>query len=31
LWHDFALQPDLVAAADSALSQASWFVARLTR
>jgi epsilon-lactone hydrolase len=31
LWHDFVLQPDLVAAADSALSQASWFVARLTR
>jgi epsilon-lactone hydrolase len=31
LWHDFALQPDLLAAADSALSQASSFVARLTR
>jgi epsilon-lactone hydrolase len=31
LWHDFALQPDLVAAADSALSQVSWFVARFTR
>lgn len=31
LWHDFALQPDLAAAGDSALSQASWFIARLTR
>ncbi len=31
LWHDFVLQPDLVAAADSALTQASWFVARFSR
>ena len=29
-WHDFALQPGLLAAADSALAQATWFVARLT-
>jgi epsilon-lactone hydrolase len=28
LWHDFVLQPDLVAAADNALTQASWFVSR---
>jgi epsilon-lactone hydrolase len=28
--HDFALQPGLLAAADSALSQASWFVAAVT-
>ncbi len=26
MWHDFALLPGLVAAADSALSQAAWFV-----
>jgi len=26
MWHYFALQPGLVAAADSALSQAAWFV-----
>ena len=30
LWHDFVLQPDLVAAADSALTQVSWFVKRLS-
>ena len=30
MWHDFALQPGLVAAADSALEQAAWFVARAT-
>jgi epsilon-lactone hydrolase len=30
LWHDFALQPGLVAAADSALAQAAWFVATVT-
>jgi epsilon-lactone hydrolase len=30
MWHDFALQPGLVAAADSALSQAAWFVATVT-
>jgi epsilon-lactone hydrolase len=26
MWHNFALQPGLVAAADSALAQAAWFV-----
>ena len=30
MWHDFALQPGLLAAADSALAQASWFVAKVT-
>ena len=30
LWHDFVLQPGLLAAADSALAQAGWFVTRLT-
>jgi acetyl esterase/lipase len=29
LWHDFALQPDITAAANSALAQAAWFVARV--
>lgn len=29
LWHDFALQPDLVAAADSAVTQAAWFLAHV--
>jgi monoterpene epsilon-lactone hydrolase len=29
-WHDFALLPGVVAAADSALSQAAWFVTRVT-
>jgi len=29
LWHDFALQPDITAAAASALAQAAWFVARV--
>jgi epsilon-lactone hydrolase len=28
MWHDFALQPDLVAAADSAVTQAAWFLAQ---
>jgi acetyl esterase/lipase len=27
MWHDFALQPGMLAAADSALEQAAWFVA----
>jgi epsilon-lactone hydrolase len=27
LWHDFALQPDITAAAGSALAQAAWFIA----
>ena len=26
MWHDFALQPGMLAAADSALAQAAWFV-----
>jgi epsilon-lactone hydrolase len=29
MWHDFALQPGLLAAADSALAQAAWFVGRV--
>jgi epsilon-lactone hydrolase len=31
MWHDFQLQAGLVTAADSALSQAAWFVATVTR
>ncbi len=30
MWHDFALQPGLLAAADSALAQAAWFVGMVT-
>jgi acetyl esterase/lipase len=30
MWHDFVLQPGLLAAADSALAQASWFVSQVT-
>jgi epsilon-lactone hydrolase len=30
VWHDFALLPGLVAAADSALSQSAWFVTTVT-
>jgi epsilon-lactone hydrolase len=30
MWHDFELQPGMLAAADSALSQAAWFVGRVT-
>ena len=30
MWHDFALQPGLLAAADSAMSQAAWFVRAVT-
>jgi epsilon-lactone hydrolase len=30
MWHDFALQPGLVAAADSALAQAAWFITKVT-
>ncbi len=30
MWHDFALQAGLLAAADSALAQASWFVNSVT-
>ena len=29
LWHDFALQPGLLAAADSAVAQAAWFIGTL--
>jgi acetyl esterase/lipase len=30
MWHDFMLQPGLVAAADSALAQAAWFIGHVT-
>jgi acetyl esterase/lipase len=30
MWHDFALQAGSLAAADSALAQASWFVSKVT-
>jgi acetyl esterase/lipase len=30
LWHDFALQPGLLAAADSALEQSAWFARKVT-
>ncbi|HEY3902607.1 MAG TPA: alpha/beta hydrolase [Streptosporangiaceae bacterium] len=30
MWHDFALQPGLLAAANSALAQAAWFVGKVT-
>jgi epsilon-lactone hydrolase len=30
LWHDFVLQPGLLAAADSALAQTAWFVGQVT-
>jgi len=30
MWHDFVLQPGLVAAADSAVAQAAWFVQTVT-
>ena len=30
MWHDFALKPGLLAAADSALAQAAWFVGTVT-
>jgi epsilon-lactone hydrolase len=29
LWHDFVLQPGLLAAADSALAQVAWFLAKV--
>ena len=29
MWHDFVLQPGLVAAADSAVAQAAWFLTRV--
>jgi epsilon-lactone hydrolase len=31
LWHDFVLQPGMLAAADSALAQSAWFVRTVTR
>lgn len=31
MWHDFALQPDLVAAANSALTQSAWFLAHVVK
>jgi acetyl esterase/lipase len=30
MWHDFMLQPGMLAAADSALAQAAWFVGKVT-
>ncbi len=30
MWHDFVLEPGLLAAADSAVAQAAWFVATVT-
>ncbi len=30
MWHDFVLQPGLLAAADSALAQVAWFVSKVT-
>jgi monoterpene epsilon-lactone hydrolase len=30
MWHDFVLQPGLLAAADSALAQSAWFVGKVT-
>ena len=30
MWHDFALQPGLLAAANSAVAQAAWFVGKVT-
>ena len=30
MWHDFELQPGVIAAADSALDQAAWFVTSVT-
>ena len=30
MWHDFVLQPGLLAAADSALAEAAWFVSQVT-
>jgi acetyl esterase/lipase len=30
MWHDFVLQPGLLAAADSALAQAAWFAGEVT-
>jgi acetyl esterase/lipase len=30
MWHDFTLQPGMLAAADSALDQAAWFVTTVT-
>ena len=30
MWHDFVLQPGLLAAADNALAQVAWFVSKVT-
>jgi acetyl esterase/lipase len=30
MWHDFMLQPGMVAAADSAVAQAAWFLSEVT-
>ena len=30
MWHNFTLQPGMIAAADSALAQAAWFVSKVT-
>ncbi len=30
MWHDFTLQPGLLAAADSAVAQAAWFIRKVT-
>ncbi|HEY7264600.1 MAG TPA: alpha/beta hydrolase [Trebonia sp.] len=30
MWHDFTLQPDIIAAGDSAIAQAAWFVTRVS-
>jgi len=30
MWHDFTLQPGLLAAADSAVAQAVWFIGAVT-
>ena len=30
MWHDFTLQPGMLAAADSAIDQAAWFVRKVT-
>jgi hypothetical protein len=30
MWHDFTLQAGLLAAADSALAQAAWFLSKVT-
>jgi hypothetical protein len=29
MWHDFVLQPGMLAAADSAVAQSAWFVGKV--